>query len=253
MMCVVSNRASSRWVAVARLGGLEGPGPHALTAAGVDLVAVRRDGRLRVFEGRCPHQGALLAEGELDGAHLVCRNHGWRFETASGQRDGGPQCLRACSSEPREGLLWVDVGELAVSAATASSGLRRIADLPGPPGVPLLGNALQLDPERLHLILDAWARAHGPAFRILLGRKPALCVSDPTLIEGMLRARPETFRRDARVEPIFAELGSAGVFSVLLALIYRNFEVERVTPAHAVAERMSLTVMPSLRVRLRPR
>jgi len=39
---------------------------------------LRLDGRLLAFQGRCPHQGALLGEGELVEGHLVCRNHGWR-------------------------------------------------------------------------------------------------------------------------------------------------------------------------------
>jgi len=34
--------------------------------------------------------------------------------------------------------------------------LRRFFDLPGPKGVPLLGNALQIKPEAFHRILEGW-------------------------------------------------------------------------------------------------
>ena len=49
---------------------------------------------VRAYEGRCPHQGALLAEGSLDGDVLTCRNHGWRFDVETGRRLDGPECLR---------------------------------------------------------------------------------------------------------------------------------------------------------------
>jgi hypothetical protein len=35
--------------------------------------------------------------------------------------------------------------------------VRRIEDLPGPRGWPLLGSARQIEPRRLHLILEGWA------------------------------------------------------------------------------------------------
>jgi nitrite reductase/ring-hydroxylating ferredoxin subunit len=83
-------------IRVANLDELRGDGPHALSADGFDIVVVRTPAGLRAFEGRCPHQGALLGEGELDGDTLDCRNHRWRFSVDSGQREGGPQCLASC-------------------------------------------------------------------------------------------------------------------------------------------------------------
>jgi cytochrome P450/nitrite reductase/ring-hydroxylating ferredoxin subunit len=195
----------------ARLADLAGDGPFAISAGGEDLVAVRAGGTLRVFEGRCPHQGALLGEGELDGATLVCRNHRWRFDAATGRRDGGTQCLRACPSEQREGELFVDVSGLAATAAAKPR--RRIADLPGPRAWPLVGNALQLDITRLHQSLEDWGRTYGPIFAFRPGPRQYVGISDAAMIDQVLRARPETWRRDARVEPVFAELGVAGVFS----------------------------------------
>jgi cytochrome P450/nitrite reductase/ring-hydroxylating ferredoxin subunit len=203
---------TAEWKRIARAEDLAGDGPHALATGGVDLVAVRARSGFKVYDGRCPHQGALLGEGELDGPQLVCRNHRWRFDVATGQRDGGPQCLRACPSEVRAGELWVDVAPLRAAAKTAAP-RRRIDDLPGPRRLPVLGNALQIDVDRLHLILEDWARTYGPVFRVQAGKRRMVGVSDPELIEQLLRARPETFRRDSRVEPVFVELGIAGVFS----------------------------------------
>ncbi|MBK6514964.1 MAG: Rieske (2Fe-2S) protein [Polyangiaceae bacterium] len=88
-----------RWVRFGERGDFEAPGPHAVTAGGKDLVVLRAKGGLRAFEGRCPHQGALLGEGELEGDRLICRNHRWRFDVETGKREGGPECLQACLSE----------------------------------------------------------------------------------------------------------------------------------------------------------
>ena len=61
------------FIRVASVGELNGAGPFALSANGADVVLVRTSEGWRAFDGRCPHQGALLGEGELDGGALVCR------------------------------------------------------------------------------------------------------------------------------------------------------------------------------------
>src|SRR5258708_39119986 len=111
-------------VRVASAEDLRGAGPHGTAANDVDLVLVRTSAGLRAFEGRCPHQGALLAEGELDGGHLVCANHGWRFDIETGRRVGGPGCLTACPVTERAGEVFVDVTPASQGISTASSGTR---------------------------------------------------------------------------------------------------------------------------------
>ena len=44
------------------------------------------------------------------------------------------------------------------------------------------------------------------------GRR-VLATTDPALIEDVLRARPETFRRDANIDKILSEIGIRGVFN----------------------------------------
>ena len=88
---------------------LVGPGPFAVSASGVDVALVRTGAGWRAFQGRCPHQGALLGEGEIEGDRLVCRNHRWRFSLNSGRRDGGPECLASCPAAERDGAIFIDV------------------------------------------------------------------------------------------------------------------------------------------------
>ena len=200
------------FVRVANLGELKSAGPFALSANGVDVVLARTGGGWRAFGGRCPHQGALLGEGELDGDSLVCRNHRWRFALDSGQREGGPECLAPCPVAERNGALFVDVSGLKPSVVRTAA-TRSLDDLPGPKPLPLIGNLPQLDPTKAHLIFEEWAARYGSIYQFWMGPRRIVATTDPALIEDIQRARPETFRRPANLDRILSELGVKGVFN----------------------------------------
>ena len=202
-----------RWTRIGRVTELSGAGPHAANARGLELVVVRTASGLKAFDGRCPHQGALLGEGELDGETLTCRNHRWRFSVETGRRDGGPECLRECPVREHEGEVQADVSALVVDAEAPPRPRRKVRDLPGPPRLPLLGSAHLLEPTRLHQQLEGWAREHGTPFTYGFGRRHVVVFSDLDAIESVLRERPSLFRRPSNLEQVFTELGVAGVFS----------------------------------------
>lgn len=90
---------------------------------------------------------------------------------------------------------------------------RRYEDLPGPRGLPLVGNALQIDPSRLHLQLEQWCREHGPLFKLQLVKRKVLVVGEHEAVAKILRDRPEGFRRTSRLEEMWLEMGlHSGVF-----------------------------------------
>jgi cytochrome P450 len=95
-----------------------------------------------------------------------------------------------------------------VNAPQASSprALRRFDQLPGPRGLPLLGNALQLDAHRFHQQLEQWRLEFGPLFRMQIGKRQLLAVGDHQLIAGILRDRPAGFKRTSRLEEIWLEM-----------------------------------------------
>jgi cytochrome P450 len=95
-----------------------------------------------------------------------------------------------------------------------NSAVRTLSDLPSPRGLPLLGNALQLDPLRLHLILEQWAEAFGSVYTIGLGPKRIVVCSDPDLLQTALRERPDRYRRFSPIESVIKEMKANGVFSV---------------------------------------
>ena len=200
------------FVRAAGLHEIEDGGPLALSPNGVDIVVVRTPTGLRAFEGRCPHQGTMLGEGELEGDRIVCRAHGWRFDVDSGQRDGGPECLASYPVVEKDGAVFVDL-----SGAARQGGenrrLRNPDDLPGPKGAPILGNLHQIDSSRLHLVLEGWTKRYGPTFQFRIANRRVIVITDPEQCDQILRARPDTFRRGAIQGAIFAEMNLEGVFS----------------------------------------
>src|SRR3954467_12109444 len=158
-----------------------GDGPHAVVANGQDVVLLRAGGGWKAYQGRCPHQGALLGEGELDGGELVCRNHRWRFDAQTGERRGGAGCLRACPVRQDGAELIIDPAALAaltVAAPAAATARRTIKDLPGPGPPPVIGSAHKVKVEHLHEILEAWAREYGTLYRVRFGSRWVVVSSD---------------------------------------------------------------------------
>lgn len=92
-------------------------------------------------------------------------------------------------------------------ASPAPSGTRRLEDLPGPRGIPVLGNLLQIDAPRMHRQLEDWCAEFGPFFRLKLGKTTMLIVGDHQVVAAMLRDRPDGFNRTSRLEAVAKEMG----------------------------------------------
>lgn len=103
-----------------------------------------------------------------------------------------------------------------------SPATQSISDLPGPRGWPLIGNLLDFDPNTLHSSMERWAQEFGPFFRVRYG--PRRCPG--------------------------RNLASAEMRSVVL-MIARNFDLQGLTAAGPVCEKLSFTLVPdNLRIRL---
>jgi cytochrome P450 len=88
--------------------------------------------------------------------------------------------------------------------------LRTFDALPGPRGVPVFGNLLQVDSTRLHLQLEQWCEEFGPIFKLRLANRRVVVVGDHELVATALRDRPDGFRRTTRLEQVWTELGLLG-------------------------------------------
>jgi cytochrome P450 len=90
----------------------------------------------------------------------------------------------------------------------------RLADLPHPRGLPLLGHLLDFDPPRLHRVLERWHDELGTPYSLRLGPRRAFVSADPEQLHKVLRERPDGYRRIRQIETCIDELGANGVFSV---------------------------------------
>jgi phenylpropionate dioxygenase-like ring-hydroxylating dioxygenase large terminal subunit len=107
---------SAWWLPVAARAELDGGRPLPVSWLGEPLVLWHDGAEVRAFTDRCPHRGARLSMGRVDGGLLECPYHGWRFAA-----DGHcrlvpalpgfipPPDHRATSWPVREahGLVWV--------------------------------------------------------------------------------------------------------------------------------------------------
>ncbi|MFZ5653097.1 MAG: cytochrome P450 [Pseudomonadota bacterium] len=201
------------WVAVAELAQLVPGRPTGVDAAGVELVLIRSDAGIRAYEGRCPHQGTLLAEGEIRDGALVCRAHHWSFDLDSGRcRGPGGQCLRSYPVRIEAGRVLVAVGGARAGAAAPAARVRP-AELPGPRSLPLIGDLHRVRRSAFHLTLEEGARRWGTLYRFRFGRRPMAVVSDAELANAVLRARPDDFRRSSQLERVSVlGVGTGGIF-----------------------------------------
>lgn len=88
-----------------------------VTLLGRELAVYRTDsGKAVAVDAYCPHMGAHLAEGSVDGEALRCFFHHWKFEQ-DGRCSEAPQlaqppaaCIATHVVEERYGLIWIWVG-----------------------------------------------------------------------------------------------------------------------------------------------
>jgi nitrite reductase/ring-hydroxylating ferredoxin subunit len=59
-------------------------------APGGSIVVLRVGDRLHAIRDECPHAGASLVDGTLEGSTITCPRHGSQFDVTTGARERGP-------------------------------------------------------------------------------------------------------------------------------------------------------------------
>ena len=80
----------------------------AVQVGGVQVAVFNVGGQLFALKDACPHMGASLAEGQVEGQRVTCQWHGWSFDLhngESGRRSGA--CARVYELEVRDGEVYV--------------------------------------------------------------------------------------------------------------------------------------------------
>ncbi len=94
---------------VGRVEDVPDAGMRQVKIDGTKILLVRRGDQVRAFAGACPHAGAPLAEGVLDGDRVICPWHKAAFCTRTGRLLDPPAVddLDEYALEVREGALLV--------------------------------------------------------------------------------------------------------------------------------------------------
>ena len=100
--------------------------------------------------------------------------------------------------------------------------LKNISSLPGPFRLPLIGNLLQIRPERIHQNFECWAQKYGSVYRVYFGPRPVLVIANHQEIAGVLRERPELFRRPTVTARVSQEMGGEVGLFVAEGVEWRN-------------------------------
>ncbi|MBB3259216.1 3-phenylpropionate/trans-cinnamate dioxygenase ferredoxin subunit [Paraburkholderia bannensis] len=73
---------------------------------GRSVVVFRIEGQLHAIENSCPHNGASLASGCLQGRVLSCPAHGLRFDLGTGRSlTGGQLCVKLLPTRVIDGQI----------------------------------------------------------------------------------------------------------------------------------------------------
>jgi len=75
-----------------------------------DIALVRVAGEYFALSNVCRHAFAPLADGFLDGHHLICPWHGWRYDVRDGTTDHPDSDVRTYPVTVRDGEVFVRVG-----------------------------------------------------------------------------------------------------------------------------------------------
>ena len=87
------------------------------------------------------------------------------------------------------------------------------AKLPGPKGIPLLGNLLQVKSETIHNDIQKWGDEFGDVFKFRLGHIQLIGILDYEIIGEILKERPDLFIRQQKMGNILKDAGAHGLFT----------------------------------------
>ena len=74
------------------------------------LALFRVGGQVVCIQNNCPHAGAFLAYGVVEGELVRCPRHDWKFDLISGDCLTNPRyCVKTFETKIEEGRVWVAV------------------------------------------------------------------------------------------------------------------------------------------------
>jgi len=103
--------AHGGWSRTVRSEELPPGARRVVEVAGVEVALFNVDGELLAVEDICTHDGAPLADGEVEGEQITCPRHGARFSLRSGEVLAPPAYEPLPCYEVRVAGEWIEVRE----------------------------------------------------------------------------------------------------------------------------------------------
>lgn len=97
--------------------------------------------------------------------------------------------------------------------STSNPDLIYVKDLPGPKGIPIFGSGFDVKLDDLHNDFARWAMEYGDIYKLKLGPHTHVVVSNPEMIQEILKLRPKEFIRMKKLDNILKDQGIHGVFN----------------------------------------
>ena len=98
-----SEAATETWIPVGKASDFAEGKVNALSVGEKQVALVRQRGALSALDGRCPHQGGPLGEGNICEGALRCPWHGYDFELKTGKGRGNEHAVEALKVREENG------------------------------------------------------------------------------------------------------------------------------------------------------
>lgn len=117
------------WVSIAEETAIAAGAGATFFVNDVEVAVFRADGDLYAIEGRCPHKGASLGDGALDGCVVTCPWHDWKFDLKTGESPTNPSSsVAVLGVQVADGSIQIDSETLSknqTGAANVDDGIHR--------------------------------------------------------------------------------------------------------------------------------
>ena len=84
------------WKKVAKVADFEKLGAQRVQTDELDIAVFKQDGQFYAIANVCPHKGASLVEGQVEGFAVTCPWHAWQFNIADGACQNVPGIKQKC-------------------------------------------------------------------------------------------------------------------------------------------------------------
>jgi len=117
------------WVSIAEESAVAADAGATFFVDDVEVAVFRSEGNLFAIEGKCPHKGASLGNGAIDGCAVTCPWHDWKFDLKTGEGLTNPSSpVASLAVRITEGSIEIDretLPQKSAASANSNDGIHR--------------------------------------------------------------------------------------------------------------------------------